>query len=86
MQFDIKRYVSFSYFLILLISKSQIMKKTYIIPVSLTVNLGSCDAILQTVSGASTLSNTRYGGNSAGNVTSADVKGQSDVNVWDSEW
>ena len=39
MQFDIKRYASFSYFLILLISKFQIMKKTYITPEALQVSL-----------------------------------------------
>ena len=39
MQFNIKRYASFSYFLILLISKFQIMKKTYISPEALCLSL-----------------------------------------------
>ena len=39
MQFNTKRYASFSYFLILLISKFQIMKKTYISPEALSLSL-----------------------------------------------
>ena len=43
------------------------------------------------VSGNESLGGTSYGGstsspNGGGSITSGDVKGTSDVNVWDEEW
>lgn len=63
------------------------VKRTYIIPEFLVVNLVSRDALLQSVSGKASLSGTSYGGNSsdAGDI-SADVKESTDINVWDDEW
>lgn len=65
------------------------MKKTYIAPASLTVQLRGRDALLQSVSGNSI--GLGYGGDTdTSGIISADVKEQyppiSDVNVWDDEW
>ena len=65
------------------------MKKTYINPTIVTVQLRGRDAILTSVSGFATLDDTSFGGTTSGggnNITDADVKGISDVNVWDNEW
>ena len=63
------------------------MKKTYISPIMLTVQLGSRDALLQTVSAQSTLG-AGYRGTTSSNssVTEGDVKESKSVNVWDEEW
>ena len=81
MQFDIKRYASFSYFLILLISKFQIMKKTYIIPEALVVSLFANAPVLQDPSVPSD--------NEHVNAEDFEVKGAStggSKNIWDEEW
>ena len=64
------------------------MNKTYISPAMLTVELGSRDAMLQSVSATSSLTGTRYGGTTGTTITDADVKEQNvtDVNLWDKEW
>ena len=65
------------------------MKKTYIAPASLTVQLRGRDALLQSVSGNSI--GLGYGGDTGtSGIISADVKEKNppinDVNVWDDEW
>ena len=61
------------------------MKKTYISPAMLTVQLGSRDALLQSVSSTESLNGTRFGGSSSsGGPSEADVK--ESKNVWDEEW
>ncbi len=58
------------------------MKKTYISPVFVTVQLNASRAIL-------TVSNPNVTLNTSGEISDLDVKGYSsisDVNVWDSEW
>ena len=66
------------------------VKKTYIIPSSLTVQLSSRDAQLQTISAnsASTgLDGTTFGGNTSSasiGPEGADVK--ENKSVWDEEW
>ena len=64
------------------------MKKTYISPAALTVQLGYRDALLQSVSSTEGLGGTSWGGSTSqeGGPSSADVKGMTDVNVWDEEW
>ena len=66
------------------------MKKIYNQPTCLVVELASRDAMLQAVSGNVTLTGTRYGGTTStaegGPITSGDVKGMNDVNLWDNEW
>ena len=62
------------------------MKKTYISPIMLTVQLGSRDALLQTVSAQSTLGAGYRGATSDNGVTAGDVKESKSVNVWDEEW
>ena len=69
------------------------MKKTYNQPTCLVVTLGSRDALLQSISATNSttgLDGTTYGGATSsaagGAITSGDVKGTSDVNVWDEEW
>ena len=62
------------------------MKKTYMVPALLVVQLASRDALLQSVSAQSTLGVTYKGTTSDNGVTDADVKGVTDVNVWDKEW
>ena len=63
------------------------MKKTYISPVMLTVELGSRDALL-TLSANDSLGVNDGGTTSDHGVTSGDVKENSvsNVNVWDKEW
>lgn len=63
------------------------MKKTYIVPALLVVQLGSRDALL-TLSANDSLGVNDGGTTSDHGVTSADVKEQnvSNVNVWDKEW
>ena len=62
------------------------MKKTYISPIMLTVQLGSRDALLQTVSAVSGL-RAGYGGTThEKGVSEGDVKESKSVNVWDEEW
>ena len=60
------------------------MKKTYISPAALTVELGSRDALLQSVSSTEGLTGTSYGGSSSGRVTEGDVK--ESKSLWDEEW
>ena len=64
------------------------MKKTYISPAALTVQLGYRDALLQSVSSTSPttgLTGTSYGGGSTlGGVTEGDVK--ESKSIWDEEW
>ena len=63
------------------------MKKTYISPAALTVELGSRDALLQSVSSSSPttgLTGTSYGGGSTGRATEGDVK--ESKSIWDEEW
>ena len=63
------------------------MKKTYINPTIVTVQLRGRDAILTSVSGFATLDDTSWGGNTSGNsITNADVKGITSKSVWDEEW
>ena len=65
------------------------MKKIYNQPTCLVVEISSCNVLI-TISGESTLNDTSYGGNAStaagGPITSGDVKGMTDVNLWDSEW
>ncbi len=80
MQF-IKRYASFSYFLILLIFKIQIMKKTYIMPEALVVSLFANAPVLQDPSVPSDDDHI--------NAEEFEVKGAStggSKNIWDEEW
>ena len=66
------------------------VKKTYISPAALTVQLGYRDALLQSVSSSSPttgLTGTRYGGSTSsitGGVTEGDTK--ESKNIWDEEW
>ena len=64
------------------------MKKTYITPTVLTVELGSRDALLTSISATNEttgLGGTSYGGGStSGGVTSGDAK--ESKNIWDEEW
>ena len=68
------------------------MKKIYNQPSCIIVELGSRDSLLVTLSATNSstgLSDTGYGGTTSGgsnNITDADVKGTSGVNVWDEEW
>ena len=67
------------------------MKKTYNQPTCLAVELRGRDAMLQSISSNSTstgLAGTSWGGStsSASEPISGDVKGMTDVNVWDEEW
>lgn len=66
------------------------MKKTYNQPTSFVVELRGRDAILQSISGGSSLDGTEFGGSTSGNEggfpDGGDVKGITDVNVWDEEW
>ena len=65
------------------------MKKIYNQPTCLVVELGSRDSLLVTLSATNSstgLSGTSYGGTTGSTITSADVKGISDVNLWDEEW
>ena len=61
------------------------VKKTYNQPTCLVVELSSRDAMLQSIS--NTADGMSFGGGTGTNdVTSADTKGVSNVNVWDEEW
>ena len=68
------------------------MKKTYISPAALTVQLGYRDALLQSVSSSSPtkgLTGTSFGGTTSSTsggvtVTSGDTK--ESKNIWDEEW
>jgi len=62
------------------------MKKTYISPAALTVQLGSRDAMLQSISSTGSLSGTTSsrGGTGAAGIEDADVKEHK--NIWDEEW
>ena len=65
------------------------MKKIYNQPMCLVVELGSRDAMLQALSSQDPTRGLGVGfggGTDTNNVTSADTKGVSDVNVWDEEW
>ena len=82
MQFDIKRYASFSYFLILLISKFQIMKKIYIQPTMLAVTMQHQSHILEiSINEATGPGGTSYGGGSDGEAHTKENK-----SIWDDEW
>ena len=62
------------------------MKKTYIFPAILTVQLSSRNALM-TLSAASSLDGAGYGGTTEdNNILDADVKVWNDVNLWDEEW
>ena len=65
------------------------MKKTYNQPACLVVELASRNMFMG-VSGTETLGGTSYGGTTSsaegGAITSGDVKGMGDVNLWDEEW
>ena len=77
-----QRYASFSYSLILLISKFKTMKKTYNQPACLVVALGTCHMMAESVniySGGATI-------NSASDILVKEQNTPSDVNVWDEEW
>ena len=65
------------------------MKKTYISPAALTVQLGYRDALLQSVSSEESLTGTSFGGTTSSTsggvtVTSGDTK--ESKNIWDEEW
>ena len=61
------------------------MKKTYISPAALTVQLGSRDALLQSVSSTESLNGTSFGGKtSSGRPSEGDVK--ESKSIWDEEW
>jgi hypothetical protein len=64
------------------------MKKTYNQPTCLVVQLGSRDALLTIVSGNQSLPGTSVSnaGTGSAGISDADVKGMTDVNVWDNEW
>ena len=65
------------------------MKKTYNQPSCFVVVLGSRNAMMITLSANNAsmgLDGTSYGGNTGTTVTTADVKGVTDVNLWDNEW
>ena len=57
------------------------MKKTYIIPASLTVQLGTTTNMLQ-----SSLVIDKSGANTISDQSQILTKETSDVNVWDEEW
>jgi hypothetical protein len=62
------------------------MKKTYITPSVLTVQLSS-RSTLMSLSATDSLDGTSYGGTTLGNsIIDADVKGFGDKNIWDEEW
>jgi len=67
------------------------MKKSYIKPETLVVNLNSFESIMQ-VSGGDSLTGTSWGGNSQGNATSSDAREviiQDNIQTpdpWDDEW
>jgi len=60
------------------------MKRTYISPVMLAVQLGSRDALLQSVSAEPTLGASYRGTTSDNGVTEGDVK--ESKSLWDNEW
>lgn len=64
------------------------MKKTYITPIVLTVELSNRDALLTSISATNEttgLGGTSYGGSSTSSgVTSGDVK--ESKSIWDEEW
>ena len=63
------------------------MKKIYNQPTCLVVQLGSRDALLQTVSASEGLGGTSSGGNTnEAGIGEGDVKGHTSINVWDEEW
>lgn len=64
------------------------MKKTYNQPTCLVVELRGRDALLTSLSAQNTgLDGTSDGGlTSTNSIGSADVKGVTDVNLWDNEW
>ena len=63
------------------------MKKTYITPTSLIVQLSGRNPLMS-LSAVSTLSGTEFGGESDANgIIEADIKSFSfDNNLWDDEW
>ena len=70
------------------------MKKTYNQPTCLVVELSSRNALLITLSAQNAttgLEDTSYGGTTSSaaggaGISEGDVKGFSDVNLWDNEW
>ena len=70
------------------------MKKTYNQPTCLVVELGSRDSLLVTLSSTDStngLSGVGYGGTTSSGaggagISEGDVKGMTDVNLWDDEW
>ena len=66
------------------------MKNIYNQPTCLVIELRGRDALLTTLSATNSstgLSGTSYGGTTSdNNITNADVKETSDVNLWDEEW
>ena len=62
------------------------MKKIYIAPSTLTVQLSS-RSVLMSVSANESLDGTSYGGETLGNsIIDADTKSYGNKNVWDNEW
>ena len=64
------------------------MKKTYIIPESIIVRLSGRELVMLQGSAKIQIGGSDpvdYGGTSEGGMT-GDVKGISDVNLWDDEW
>ena len=58
------------------------MKKTYIIPASLTVQLGTCKMIAESLP----IGSGEGGGGTIDNPDDILTKENKDVNVWDEEW
>ena len=61
------------------------MKKTYIIPQSITVRLMSREQVMQASANIRGDITLFYAGESEGEMTS-DVKTVTTVNIWDEEW
>ena len=62
------------------------MKKTYIIPELVVVALASRDAMLNSLSANSSLGTESGGTTTEGGVKDADIKGITDINIWDDKW
>ena len=64
------------------------VKKIYNQPACLVVELGSRNMFMGVSATNTGLDGTSFveGGTSTNNISDADVKGVTDVNLWDSEW
>ena len=58
------------------------MKKAYISPASLTVQLGTCKMMAESL----TIDNTGATINSSNDILVKEKNTSSDVNLWDTEW